>query len=107
VADPLARYRAVGGRGNDRLVEAHHQFWPSEEAMAEGTSQVIRERGEPVDKPPALIMQGTADDNLIPDMAANFAPGPGARSLSTNSRASPMPSSPGTPPRRTRYGPWA
>src|SRR5215831_1729614 len=24
VADPLARYRAVGERGNDRLVEAHH-----------------------------------------------------------------------------------
>ena len=73
VADPLARYRAVGERGNDRLVEAHHQFWPSEEAMAEGDPQLILERGEPVDKPPALIMQGTADDNLTPDMAANFA----------------------------------
>jgi acetyl esterase/lipase len=73
VADPLARYRAVGERGNDRLVEAHHQFWPSEEAMAEGNPQLILERGEPVDKPPALIMQGTADDNLTPDMAANFA----------------------------------
>ncbi len=73
VADPLARYRAVGERGNDRLVEAHHQFWPSEEAMAEGNPQLILERGEPVDKPPALIMQGTADDNLTPDMASNFA----------------------------------
>jgi acetyl esterase/lipase len=73
VADPLARYRAVIERGNDRLVEAHHQFWPSEEAMAEGSPQLILERGEPVDKPPALIMQGTADDNLTPDMAANFA----------------------------------
>jgi acetyl esterase/lipase len=73
VADPLARYRAVGERGNDRLVEAHHQFWPSEEAMAEGSPQLILERGEPVEKPPALIMQGTADDNLTPEMAANFA----------------------------------
>jgi acetyl esterase/lipase len=73
VADPLARYRAVAGRGNDRLVEAHHQFWPSEEAMAEGNPQLILERGEPADKPPALIMQGTADDNLTPDMAASFA----------------------------------
>jgi acetyl esterase len=110
VADPLARYRAVGEHGNDRLVEAHHQFWPSEEAMAEGNPQVIRERGEPVDKPPALIMQGTADDNLIPDTAANFAAAytrAGARSPSTASRASPMPSSPGTPLRGTRYGPWA
>jgi acetyl esterase/lipase len=73
VADPLARYRAVQERGNDRLVEAHRQFWPSEEAMAEGSPQLILDRGEPVHKPPALIMQGTADDNLTPDMAANFA----------------------------------
>ena len=41
VADPLARYRAVIERGNDRLAEAHHQFWPSEEAMAEGSPQLI------------------------------------------------------------------
>lgn len=73
VADPLARYRAVKERGNERLVEAHHQFWPSEEAMAEGNPQLILERGEAQEKPPALIMQGTADDNLTPDMAANFA----------------------------------
>jgi acetyl esterase/lipase len=72
VADPLARYRAVIERGNDRLVEAHHQFWPSEDAMAEGSPQLILERGEPVETPPALIMQGTADDNLTPDMAAHF-----------------------------------
>src|ERR1700746_1683216 len=37
VADPLARYRAVVERGNDRLVAAHHRVWPSEEAMAEGS----------------------------------------------------------------------
>jgi acetyl esterase/lipase len=73
VADPLARYRAVIERGNDRLVEAHHQFWPSEEAMTEGNPQLILARGEPIEKPPALIMQGTADDNLTPDMAADFA----------------------------------
>jgi len=73
VADPLARYRAVIERGTDRLVEAHHQFWPSEEAMAEGNPQLILECREAVEKPPALIMQGTADDNLTPDMAANFA----------------------------------
>jgi acetyl esterase/lipase len=73
VADPLARYRAVRERGNSRLVEAHDQFWPSEAAMAEGSPQLILERGEPVETPPALIMQGTADDNLTADMARNFA----------------------------------
>ena len=84
VADPLARYQAVQQRGNDRLVEAHHQFWPSDGSMAEGNPQLILERGEAVEKPPALIMQGTVDDNLTPDMASNFAaaipPGVPARS---------------------------
>jgi acetyl esterase/lipase len=73
VADPLARYRAVRERGNTRLVGAHDQFWPSEAAMDEGSPQRILERGEPVATPPALIMQGTADDNLTLDMARNFA----------------------------------
>jgi len=41
--------------------------------MAEGSPQLILERGEAVKTPPALIMQGTADDNLTPDMAVNFA----------------------------------
>lgn len=73
VADPLARYHAVRERGNMRLVEAHDQFWPSEAAMTEGNPQLILERDEATEKPPALIMQGTNDDNLTPNMARNFA----------------------------------
>ena len=72
VADPLARYHAVKARGNDRLVQAHHAFWPSEAAMAEGSPQGILARGEPAELPPALVLQGTNDDNLTPDMADNF-----------------------------------
>jgi dipeptidyl aminopeptidase/acylaminoacyl peptidase len=41
--------------------------------MEEGSPTLILTRGEPVAKPPVLIMQGTADDNLTPDMADNFA----------------------------------
>ena len=73
VADPLARYRAVQQRGNARLIEAHDQFWPAEAVMAEGNPQLIIDRGEPIERPPALIMQGTADNNLTPDMAERFA----------------------------------
>jgi acetyl esterase/lipase len=72
VADPLARFHAVQARGNARLVQAHHQFWPSEDAMAEGNPQLILERGEPAALPPALVLQGTNDDNLTPDMAERF-----------------------------------
>ena len=73
VADPLTRYRTMRARGNDRLVAAHDQFWPDEAAMEEGSPQHILARGEPVRTPPMLIMQGTADDNLTPDMASRFA----------------------------------
>jgi acetyl esterase/lipase len=73
VADPLTRYRTMQARDNARLVAAHEQFWPSVEAMDEGSPQGILTRGETVRTPPVLIMQGTADDNLTPDMASRFA----------------------------------
>ncbi len=73
VADPLQRYRAKRAAGQERFVIAHDKFWPSEADMEEGSPTLILTRGEPVAKPPVLIMQGTADDNLTPDMADNFA----------------------------------
>ena len=73
VADPLARYRMARERGNDRLVEAHQTFWADEAEMAAGNPQLILERGEATHLPPALIVQGTADDNLPPDSASRLA----------------------------------
>ncbi|HUN49246.1 MAG TPA: alpha/beta hydrolase [Stellaceae bacterium] len=73
IVDPLARYRMVREKGIERLVNAHHAYWPSEAAMAEGNPQLILERGEAQDLPPALMLQGTSDDNVTPDMADRFA----------------------------------
>jgi acetyl esterase len=73
VADPPTRYRTMQARGNLRLVAAYDRFWPDEAAMEEGSPQAILARGEKVRTPPVLIMQGTADDNLTPDMASRFA----------------------------------
>ncbi len=73
VADPLTRYRVMKDRGNDRLVQAHILFWPSEAAMEEGSPQHILDRKEAVAKPPMLIMQGTADNNLTDEMASRLA----------------------------------
>lgn len=73
VADPLARYRMVVENGNERLRDAHHAYWPDEAAMDEGSPQRILERGEDVAMPPALLIVGTADDNLGPTMAGRFA----------------------------------
>ena len=73
VADPLQRYRVMQANGNDRIVAAHDAFWPSVEAMEEGNPTLLLIRGETVAKPPMMIIQGTADNNLTLDMADNFA----------------------------------
>jgi acetyl esterase len=73
VADPLQRYRAKKAAGQERFVIAHDKFWPSEADMEEASPTLILRRGESVARPPMLIMQGTEDDNLTPDMADNFA----------------------------------
>src|SRR6266436_4283031 len=73
ISDPLARYRMVRDKGNARLVEAHDAFWHSEAEMAEGNPQLILERGEAAALPPAIVVQGTGDDNVTPDMADRFA----------------------------------
>jgi acetyl esterase len=73
ISDPLARYRMVREEGNQRLVEAHDAYWPSEAAMATGNPQLIVERGAAATLPPAIVIQGTGDDNVTPDMADRFA----------------------------------
>jgi acetyl esterase len=73
ITDPLARYRMVTSNGNDRLAAAHRAYWPDEAAMADANPQLILERGEAGRLPPVLVLQGTADDNVTPDMADRFA----------------------------------
>jgi acetyl esterase/lipase len=74
ISDPLARYRMVKEKGNTRLAEAHDAYWASEAEMAEGNPQLILERDEVLAPlPPAIVVQGTADDNVTPDMADRFA----------------------------------
>jgi acetyl esterase len=73
ICDPLARYQMARTRGNERLVQAHNDFFATEDAMREGNPQLILERGERVSLPALLLLQGTKDDNVTPDMAQRFA----------------------------------
>jgi acetyl esterase/lipase len=70
VIDPLARYHyaknlKAGGKPYPELVDLvlplHDKYWQSEEAMAEGNPVLALERGERVELPPALYIQGTRD----------------------------------------------
>ena len=73
IADPVARYRMAKETGNERLVKNHHAFFGDEATMAEANPQAILESGVAHKLPPALLIQGTADANVTPDMADKFA----------------------------------
>ncbi len=68
VIDPLGRYhyaRKLKEAGNSKLADqvlpCHDQYWPGEAAMAEGNPTLALERGERVQMPPVLYLQGTDD----------------------------------------------
>ena len=70
VIDPLRRFhhakrlQAAGGtypEQIDRVIPLHLKFWQTEEAMEEGNPVGILERGEPVELPPVLYVQGGKD----------------------------------------------
>lgn len=72
VLDPLARYRMAQDRAAEKLLAAHHAWWPDVAAMEDASPQHIVARGEAL-PPPTLLIQGTQDANLTPDMAERFA----------------------------------
>jgi len=70
VIDPLGRYHYAkqiksGGKPTslavDELLQGHDTYWRTEEAMADGAPALALERGEKVQLPPVLYLQGTDD----------------------------------------------
>src|SRR6185437_856151 len=72
ISDPLARYRMVKEKGRTPLIQSHDAYWSSEAEMGEGNPLRIVEAGEAANLPPAILLQGTGDDNVTPDMADRF-----------------------------------
>jgi acetyl esterase len=72
ISDPVARYKMARETGNERLVRNHDAYFLTEAVMAEANPQTILESGEAKNLPPALLIQGTADNNVTPDMADRF-----------------------------------
>ena len=70
VIDPLSRYHyakklKAGGKPYpdvvDQVLPLHDQYWQTEAAMAEGNPVLALERGERVETPPVLYLQGGSD----------------------------------------------
>ena len=73
ILDPLARYRMAQAGGKQRLVAAHDAYFPDEAAMQRGNPHLVVERGEATHKPPTIVIQGTADENVEHARADLFA----------------------------------
>ena len=70
VIDPIGRYRyakAIEAKGKpyplavDELLPCHDAYWGTEAAMEEGAPATALEKGERVQLPPVLYLQGTED----------------------------------------------
>ncbi|MEK9848245.1 MAG: alpha/beta hydrolase [Rhodospirillaceae bacterium] len=73
ILDPLARYHMAQDRGNQRLVNNHRKYFENEAAMERANPYLLLVRGEETHRPPAMIIQGTADDNVNHEWQDAFA----------------------------------
>lgn len=72
ILDPYARYHFAKQTGRANLVAATERYFLTEAAMQEGNPTLALERGERLELPPVLILQGTADTNVTLAMQERF-----------------------------------
>jgi acetyl esterase/lipase len=73
VLDPYGRYLMAQEKGNQELMANHERYFLTTEAMQESNLIAILQRGEKVELPPALLIQGTADVGVPKGMVENVA----------------------------------
>lgn len=69
---PLYRYRYAQRINNQEHVQAHIDYWRSEEAMAEGSPQTIVDGSEKIEMPPILFLLKANDKNHPLEMQEHF-----------------------------------
>jgi acetyl esterase/lipase len=72
VIDPLYRFRYAKELNRQEHIQAHIDYWRTEEAMAEGSPQTIVEHDEQVDLPPILMLLKANDRNHPLEMQERF-----------------------------------
>ena len=72
VIDPFSRYEFAATINRPELRENGLLYFQDEATMQKANPQRMLERGESVELPPALLLQGAADMQLTPGMAEKF-----------------------------------
>jgi acetyl esterase len=73
ISDPFARFQQAEKMKRDHMIKNSTTFFSPWETIFEGNPQKMLDRGEKVELPPMLIMQGGLDDNVIPVIQERFA----------------------------------
>jgi acetyl esterase len=73
ISDPHARYQQAVKMKRTEMMQKSNTYFSPANLVHEGNPQEILERKEKVSLPPMLIMQGGADDNVIPPIQEKFA----------------------------------
>ena len=72
ISDPFARFKQAEKMKRDHMIKNSTTFFNPWETIHEGNPQAMLDRGERVELPPLLIMQGGLDDNVIPVIQEKF-----------------------------------
>ncbi len=72
ISDPFARFKQAEKRQREHMITNSTTFFTPWESIHEGNPQAWLDRKEKVELPPMLIMQGGADDNVIPAIQEKF-----------------------------------
>ncbi len=64
VLDPHARYTWARETGKEQFIGPTESYFQDHESLHEGNPQEALDRGEAVELPPAIIIQGTNDSNI-------------------------------------------
>jgi acetyl esterase len=73
ISDPYARYLQAERMKREEMMQKSRTYFDPWELVHEGNPQEILDRREPARLPPMLIMQGGADDNVLPAIQEKFA----------------------------------
>jgi acetyl esterase len=73
VLDPYGRYLMAQERGNKPLMANHERYFLTADTMQESNLIRILQQGEKVELPPALLIQGTADEGVPKGMVEKVA----------------------------------
>lgn len=72
VIDPLYRFHFAKEFNRQEHIQAHIDYWRTEEAMAEGSPQTIIDKDEQLDLPPILMLLKANDRNHPLEMQERF-----------------------------------